>query len=252
MLKSGLVSISFRTLSVAEVISLATSARLSAIEWGGDIHVPHGNLACARETVARVRDAGLSVAAYGSYYKAAGQDSPSFDKVLETAVALGAPTVRIWAGSKGSADCSAQERGAVIADLLRVTGLAEKAGMGVACENHGHTLTDSTESLKLLLAEAGHPNLRFYWQPLFGPDRTRNLENLQVLVGRLANVHAFYWAPEPKPLEEGRSDWTHYLDAIRQTQQDHFVMLEFVPDHTPASCLREAATLKGLLGETSE
>ena len=48
--------------------------------------------------------AGLVVAAYGSYYRVGHDDPAPFESVLDTAVELGAPLVRIWAGRSGSAE----------------------------------------------------------------------------------------------------------------------------------------------------
>ena len=69
MFLPGLVSITFRQLSVAETIALVTQAGLAAVEWGGDIHAPHGDEAQARAIARMGADAGLRVAAYGSYYR---------------------------------------------------------------------------------------------------------------------------------------------------------------------------------------
>ena len=48
-LKTGLVSITFREKSPEEIVGLVVEAGLDGIEWGGDVHVPHGDLAKARE-----------------------------------------------------------------------------------------------------------------------------------------------------------------------------------------------------------
>ena len=101
-MKPGLVSISFRKLSWQDTLSLAKTAGLEAIEWGGDVHVPHGDVALAREVGEATRAAGLEVAAYGSYYRL-GEPAPDFSDVLASAKALGAPIIRIWAGSYGPA-----------------------------------------------------------------------------------------------------------------------------------------------------
>ena len=101
----GLVSISFRDRTPTELIAASVRAGLQGIEWGGDIHVPHGNLNVAREVAARTREAGLQVAAYGSYYRV-GRDETrqeAFAQILDTAVALQAPLIRVWAGEQGSA-----------------------------------------------------------------------------------------------------------------------------------------------------
>src|SRR6185312_7076115 len=95
--RTGLVSISFRALTVARIAGLAAANRLETIEWGGDVHVPHGDLAAAREARKISADAGVGISAYGSYYRAgapAGK-SPAFEAVLASAVELGAPSIRV-------------------------------------------------------------------------------------------------------------------------------------------------------------
>src|SRR5215212_11999351 len=101
MLTSGLVSVTFRPLAPREIVQLAAAAGLRGIEWGGDIHVPHGDLQAARAVRQITADAGLQVLAYGSYFRF--QPAAAFEPVLETALALGAPLIRIWAGSQPSA-----------------------------------------------------------------------------------------------------------------------------------------------------
>ena len=70
MIQGGLVSASFRALAPGEIVDLVAQAGLAGIEWGGDVHVPHGDVACAREVYRRTVDAGLTVCSYGSYYRA--------------------------------------------------------------------------------------------------------------------------------------------------------------------------------------
>ncbi len=70
MICPGLVSVSFRSLNCKEITELVKNAGLSSIEWGGDIHVPQGDLKKAREVRKMTQDAGLMTAAYGSYYRA--------------------------------------------------------------------------------------------------------------------------------------------------------------------------------------
>ena len=107
-MKPGLVSITFRGLTPQQIINGAVDAGVEGIEWGGDVHVPHGELATAREVAERTRDAGLAVSSYGSYYRF-NESDVQFSHVLATAVALGAPVIRVWAGRQGSADADAAE-----------------------------------------------------------------------------------------------------------------------------------------------
>jgi len=43
MIKIGLVSISFRDLFPKQIVDMVAEVGLDAIEWGGDVHVPHGD-----------------------------------------------------------------------------------------------------------------------------------------------------------------------------------------------------------------
>ena len=119
MLTPGLVSVTFRKLTPEEIIALSAKAGVQSIEWGGDIHVPAGDVARAKEVGQQTRDAGLMVAAYGSYYRLAGggRFPAPFEQVLATAAALGAPTIRIWAGVKGAKVCPPKERAAIVAEI---------------------------------------------------------------------------------------------------------------------------------------
>src|SRR5580658_9140837 len=112
LLLPGLVSITFRALSPSQIIERMVQAQLSHVEWGGDIHVPAGDIARAGEVRRWTEEAGLQCAAYGSYYRlgVAGEGTPDFQRVLDSAIALGVPTIRVWAGNKGSADTTEEER----------------------------------------------------------------------------------------------------------------------------------------------
>lgn len=254
LVKAGLVSVSFRKLSVREVVDLAASSGLSSLEWGGDIHVPHGEIDTAREVARMTGDGGLEVAAYGSYYWLGESEAAGlpFAEVLDTAVALGAPTIRVWAGKKSSAEADAAHREAVGADALRVAAMAEAAGVIVGYEYHANTLTDTAESTRALLAATEHPAIRCLWQPAVGLSLEETLDTLEVVLPRLAHVHAYYWGEtgaERFPLSEGRTRWRSYLARIRAAGPDPEVLLEFVPGDDPEVLPREAATLRELLTE---
>ena len=78
VLTSGLVSITFRQLTPEQIVDLVAETGLAAIEWGGDVHVPHGEVAPARDVRRRTEEAGLIVASYGSYLRV-GHDDPGGD-----------------------------------------------------------------------------------------------------------------------------------------------------------------------------
>ena len=200
-------------------------------------------------------DAGLQVAAYGSYYRIWPPEPCPFEVVLETALTLAAPVIRVWAGKLGSRAADDVHRAAIVAESRRIADLAAQAKIAIAYEYHGNTLTDTDESAQALLRAVAHPNLYTYWQPPQGSQLADNLVGLAAVLPRLYHVHVFHWLREPgdpptvvrRPLVEGQTDWLRYLDQIVATGRDHFALLEFVPQDTPEQLLRDAATLHTLL-----
>lgn len=232
----GLVSVTFRQLSAFEVVDLAASAGLRAIEWGGDVHVPVGAHGVAREVAARCADAGIAVAAYGSYYRASG----AFEPVLDTAVSLGAPLIRVWAGDAGSASAPFD---AVASDLRRVARLAASAGVEIAVEYHANTVTDTLSSALALFAAV--PALRPYWQPPIGVSSADARAAVAALLPRLVTAHVFTWGPtgERLPLAAGAYLWRPILATLAAEPGDRYALLEFVRDDSPAAFAEDAATL---------
>jgi len=250
MLHSGLVSISFRSLDPAAIIDLARQGRLRGIEWGGDVHVPHGDLERAHGVRRMTEDAGLLVASYGSYYRAAdpSPENPDFEEVLASAKALHAPVVRVWCGRKGSKEADASYRGEVIEDLDRISRRAAADGVAVACEFHGGTLTDTNESALDLYDSVASGNLFPYWQPPVGRSQGYRLDGLRALLPTLCNLHVFYWREvdgkrERCALAEGEDVWLPFLELAAGTGRDHWAMLEFVRNDSAEQLLEDAATL---------
>lgn len=251
MLIPGLVSITFRPLDPQQVISLVKQAGLQAIEWGGDVHVPHGDTARAREVGQWTRDAGLMVSAYGSYYKL-GETALPFEQVLASAVALGAPTIRVWAGTKGSAGYSPGQRAAVVADAVRVADVAARSGITISLEYHANTLTDSRASVQALLTELAHPNIEFLWQPSNGEPFDACATRLLDILPRVRNFHVFHWWPtaaERRPLIEGADRWQAYIAIARETGRDIDCLLEFTAGDAPEQFLADAVVLRRLLDQ---
>ena len=249
MLTPGLVSITFRKLAPVQVIELVQRAGLKSIEWGGDIHVPHGDLERAKEVRRQTEAAGLEVAAYGSYYRLgkSAHEGLEFTDVLNSAVALGASRIRVWAGAKPSAEADEAYRSEIASEAIRIAGQAAAAGVGIAYEYHANTLTDTNESAQELLDRTDHPNITTLWQPPGDQSAEYCLEGLKAVLPRISNVHVFDWWPTNKDrnlLEAGTERWKPYLDTIRSTGRDHHLLIEFVKDDDPENFLADAATLR--------
>jgi len=247
-IQPGLVSVTFRDLMPREIVALVRHAQLAGIEWGGDVHVPHGDLARAQEVGAMTREAGLEVAAYGAYYEVGESEAAglSFARVLETAVVLDAPLIRVWAGERASAAADTAYRRRVVEESRRIAGEAAGAGVGVAFEFHGGTLTDTAESTEHLLAATADAGLRCYWQPPVGWTQPERLASLNRLKPHLANLHVYHWldSGERRPLTEGAGPWLAYLRAAGGPR---WALLEFVRDDSPARLVEDAAVLVHLI-----
>ncbi|HOX86140.1 MAG TPA: TIM barrel protein [bacterium] len=256
MFIGGLVSVTFRQLSPEQIIDLLGRSGLKAIEWGGDVHVPHGNLAVARRTARLTADTGLQICAYGSYYRVGISEGAGlpFSDVLDTALALGAPLIRVWAGNLGSAKASGAERQEIVDDSRRIADLAASSGVDIAFEYHSDTLTDTSTSALDLLNRIDRPNMRSYWQPPVGRSFDSCSNGLQAVLPHLAAIHAYTWKKQGDQiirlaLQNGESEWRHYLAVAAQANRILPVLLEFVADDDPKQFLRDAQTLSAWLTE---
>lgn len=251
MTESGLVSVSFRNLLCEEIITLAKSNGLTHIEWGGDIHIPAGNTKKADEIYKKTTEAGLQTAAYGSYFKLGEYTDyiAEFKKVLETAVTLHAPVIRIWAGTEPSSKVASDERKQLVLQAKEVAKLCSQHGITVCFECHRNTLTDDFHSSLLLMNEINMSNVKMYFQPNEERNFEYNKKALEELLPYVVNTHVFNW-PEPgirKHLNDARNEWAEYLNILSKDEKMHCCMLEFMPDDRTESLKEEAATLNEII-----
>jgi sugar phosphate isomerase/epimerase len=247
----GLVSVSFRKLSPRQIVELARETGLTAIEWGGDVHVPPGDLGRARDVSAMTADSGLSVLAYGSYVRLGEEDAATFPDVIETVKALGAPAIRVWAGKRGSADADDAYRHRVIDQARQLATIAADAGVVVCYEYHIDTLTDTDASALALLGAtaADQAAIRTLWQPPHERTVEANIASLRGVLPWLHHVHVFHWPKrgERAPLAQGAARWLAYLEALRSADagdRGHWpLLMEFVRNDDPDQLRADAATL---------
>jgi 3-dehydroshikimate dehydratase len=253
--RPGLVTVTFRQLSPKEIVAVAKSAGLEVLEWGGDVHVPLGNTRRAREVAALTCAAGLKTVGYGSYYRVGhgGENgSPHFSAVLETAEALGAPLIRVWAGSMGSDDADDVYFDRVCSDAVCIASAAAARGIKVAFEFHGGTLADNPASARRFYSALSDRRIHSLWQPLHSLDRRAQDESLEVILPHLAHVHVYHWAPgsvvERRPLAEGQAAWSAWMRRIAAAGHKPDYLLEFICDDNPANLAEDAANLRLWLG----
>lgn len=248
MVYSGLVSVTFRHLNPEEIIALARMAGLHGIEWSGDKHVPHGDVECAEKVLKLTENAGLKVAAYGSYYRVGEQNDFTFDQVLKTAIALKAPVIRIWAGQRGSSEASEMFWNNVVEETINIANAARAENIRIAFEFHNNTLTDTNESCLKLLKKTDQGYVSAYWQPSQNMNINERLYGLKAILPWLSHIHVYHWEnKQRRPLYEGLNEWVRYMSVIQQADADRYAMLEFVKDNSIENFFQDAKILKRLL-----
>ena len=242
--KTGLVSVTFRQKSVEEIAALTAEAGLSGVEWGGDVHVPPGDREAARRAAQLTHQAGLEVLSYGSYYRC--QPGEDFTPVLESALALGAPLIRVWAGTKPWEEASPQEREALAVQLGQAVDQAAAAGLALGLEYHRGTATQTKEGARALLEAVGRPGLTTYWQPNPDISQGEQLAEIDALLPWISTVHVFTWtgANVRHPLEAGAARWEEYLTHLAPAQKERCLLLEFVQEDSEEAFRRDARTLR--------
>ncbi|MEX0325232.1 MAG: sugar phosphate isomerase/epimerase family protein [Puniceicoccaceae bacterium] len=258
LFRNGLVSISFRNWSPEEIIDALEPLPMEGIEWGGDSHVPHGDIKTAMRIGKLTREAGLEPFSYGSYYRfrevdpSAGEPDPAIDAVLDTAEALGSRRIRVWAGEMDFEEANASYQQAIAERAREVAELASKRGLVIDLEFHGGTLNNSALNSLKLLAQIDHTNVRTLWQPVMDLPLKDRLDGLKLLLPHISNLHCFHWGPggfhDRRQLAEGMADWRAYLEGLQESGQPRWISLEFVRGDSLDSLEKDSRTLAELTG----
>lgn len=239
----GLVSVTFRHLSPGDILDLCQECGLEMIEWGGDIHVPSGDLARAQQVADLSLKAGVIPICYGSYWRS-GQGEP-FEPVILTANVLGTPRIRVWAGVKGSDETSEEEFESSVSEIEAAADLAAKQGLRLTLEIHPNTLTDTPEAAhRLMLRLEGKAFC--HWQPSPRLSFEENKDQLLKLGPWVQGFHVFHWSSsesgaERLALGDGFRHWQEYLSLA--PLGNHWLLMEFVRGDDPDQLRKDAACL---------
>lgn len=250
MLKCGLVSISFRDLGVQEIIGAAAAASLGVIEWGGDVHAPHGDPAAVALTARLSRENKIATPTYGSYLRLGECSGEDIRAVLSAAERIGAATVRIWGGREATepGETAAWQR--LVDSAKAVAAEAAARGLTAALECHAGTVTERAENALAFIDAVGDPALRSYWQPDRRLSHEQNLAAAKALAPFVDCIHVFNWDKWGKyPLAQAKDMWKEYFSVFAQetSARDIPALLEFMPDGKPESLPTEAAALRDIV-----
>lgn len=255
MIKTGLVSLTFNDLSILDIVRLAADCCMQGIEWSADRHLPVGEL----ELAARINEIthihGLHVSCYGSHYRAGigeGHGYP-FDAVLRTAQALGAPSIRVWAGNQTQEKASFALCKDVNEDLKRIATLSEREGIAISLEMQANTLAETADGTLRIIEEVSHSNISIIWKLFPASLPEVNGASLTKLMKYIGDFRVFYnRRGERRPLQEGESLWRDWLYQLKNTDRDRYAMLELIPDDSPQQLKIDAQNLRDLVYVTNK
>ena len=249
MYQLGLVSISFRKETPETLIKAVKAAGLSCIEWGSDVHAPWNEDEKLQTIVRLQEESGIRCCSYGTYFRLGKDDPAQFPGYIRAAKLLGTDVLRLWCGTKGSKDYTAEELEALYADCRKVAAMAEEAGVTLCMECHNGTVTDRKEGALALMQAVDSPAFQMYWQPNQLRTVEENLAYAALLAPWTRHIHVFNWdctnggPVEKYPLAQAVDTWKTYLENF---PGDRALLLEFMPDNRLESLGAEAAALKAI------
>lgn len=246
----GMCSVTLRELPWLKVLEVATTAKLSVLEWGADIHAPLGNVPLLAEIRSACEQNQIRIGSYGSYWRAGESTDENILELIQSAEALGAPRIRIWAGTKSSVETSSNEVETMIASTIKLADLAAQYNIEIAFEFHENTFTDTPESALDLIRRINKTNVKLYWQPPNNYSDEKVIESLSKMINEVSAIHVFSWWPnqERHPLEFRSEMWKEILRVIQNQGRVLDLLLEFVPDNDPNLVISDAEFLRKIVG----
>lgn len=242
MFDLGLVSVSFRSLELKQIVELCRECGLAYIEWGSDVHAPCADSARINEIIELQTDCGIKCSSYGTYFRIGVNDSSELYGYIEAAKKLGTDILRLWCGDKNYTDMTTDEREYIIAESKKAAKIAEECGVTLCMECHNKTFTNCLDGAIELMQAVDSPNFRMYWQPNQFRTLDENLEYAEKIAKYVKVIHVFNWEGKNKyPLCDAIDIWRKYLSFFDGSQK---LLLEFMPDGKPESLAAETAALK--------
>ena len=247
----GLVSISFRKHTPAEIIKAVKNAGLTCIEWGSDVHAPARDTVRLREIAALQEEYGVTCSSYGTYFRLGSTPLAELTDYIAAAKILGTNILRLWGGSKAGEDMTPEELASFTDTCKQAAAMAEEAGVILCLECHMLSITETPDYAVALMEEVNSPAFRLYWQPFQWLDSEGSLAVAKAYAPFAEHVHVFNWqspkmAPAKLPLAEAVEDWRAYLSVLPPPRT---LLLEFMPDDRLETLPAEAEALRTIIGE---
>lgn len=258
MLRLGLCSGACLSLAVDEVIGLAKTSRLEAMEWAADAHVRPGDSKLAERVMMATLRADMTISSYASIYRACSEehDIPKFKALLATASAMYAPNLRIYAPAATMARTGLLGRGreeVVAGELRRLGDEAASRGVTVCLSLGKNTMLDGYSAALSLVSRTDHPFVRLAWEDLpASPDAeaTKAVEEAEskaaLLIARCVDRDGAAIGID------GRfAEWRKRIAAFKRAERDpkmgSFILIGSARD--AAGLTSEVSALRALIDE---
>ena len=238
----GLVSVSFRKHTPEEIVAEAKKCGLSYIEWGSDIHAPCNDLDKLKNIKKLCDENGIICSSYGTYFKIGVTPKDEIYNYINAAKILGTNILRLWCGTKKSADYTPDEKAELFRECRALAEVAEAENVVFCMECHSGTYTEILDGAVELMEKVNSKNFRMYWQPNQFKSDEENFKYAEIIAKFTEIIHVFNWtADQWLPLSGGIEIWKKYLSFFNGTQK---LLLEFMPDNRIESLQVETLALR--------
>lgn len=242
-----MTSLTLKNENIINVVKIAKEAGIEGIEWGvSDTHMKLCDKKSAEEIKKASSEYAVEIFSLGSYCYM--EEKEECDDALETAVLLGAPIIRIWAGKLPPCECDDEYRNKIISNTIYMADKAKKHNIVLGFEYHPWTLTETADDALALINDIGKDNVGLYWQPTNRISAEENVRDRnRVIPYFVGNIHIQNSIRdkyhEKLSLIEDRLKL--FFDDIKN--EDYRVMIEFVKDGSIENLFDDARVLRKVI-----
>ena len=243
-MKVALCSIAFRERLLEYTLAVAADIGFQGVEiWGREPHISEQFDASRVKAVRRmVGERGLEVAVFGSYLRLGATHTNSagtvsLKDVVQTAAALGAPIIRVWASDLGSDEADEQVWQNTVAEAREAAACAAKMGLVLAAEMHSNTLADTASCARKLVEDVDSDAFALNFQASSKLTDDKPTERLVAVLPSVVHLHAQNYAPlddngdrvERVGLADGFVDYAPLVSLLRKAGYQGSLAVEFAP-----------------------
>ena len=245
MYNIGFTTVTFRKKSRREIYQIESENKIKYIEWGSDVHLPPNDINALSDVLSLQEEFGLTAVSYGTYYRLGEENYSLWESITDTANAIGAKIIRIWQGTKASADVNESEFLSMVDETRVLADIASQKGLTVAFEFHNGTNNDNGKSSVEFLKAVNKQNVKTYWQPFSTDD---DINNLKAVIHYLACVHIFEWNENGKrySLKHGSKKWQEIFKIIDESKTNPYLIMEFVKHDSKRQLTKDLKHLRVL------